>query len=384
MSNLCSRRDILASVGVAVAGCATGANQPEGPEAPGQLLSQWPVPNADIGRSNSIANAAGPTEKPAELWGIDTATEATKPVVVDGAAFVGTSDGSVQSLDARTGEENWQTTVGTTTNTPWATGDFVIISTEKELVALQQVDGSEVWRVDTNSRATVLGGSHGVYWIDESDPAVVALDLETGERRWRSEFSTPWKPIMFASDLAVFVSSGSSDNRVWRFFVENGDIDGPEPRPGGADFPTEQFYQDGSVYAVDAFFGTLHSTPVDDVRVGWSQDVSPGSGAGGGLLTGGIDSVYCTSNYHDAPGLYAVRKTSGSISWTKDIAATITGRPVSTSEVVLVPTNDGVQCYDSASGDHLWTHPNIQQRFVVVDDLIFEGGSGGVRALRAR
>ena len=364
------------------------------PAAPERVESAWPLPAADAGYTNGTT-ASGPTEPVAELWSADAGGPVSAPVVADGRLYVGRHDGTVLAVDARDGSERWRRSVGDGAGVPRAVGDRLYVPTPGALVALARGDGSETWRVDATDRADVVGpdgrflrpallvSESGVYSVaGEEPPAVVARSLADGSERWRTDIATPWDLPIFAGEDRIFVSSGTRDSRFWRLDADSGDRLGKAPRPGH-DFPAEQCYANGTVYAVDAFFGSVHATAVAEAGHGWSAGVNPG-GSGAGLLSYGGDRVYYTSNSEDGPNLYAFHGDGGT-GWSRDLTPEIVGRPVVAGETVVVPTDAGLRAFDPADGSDLWLRPGdaTGERVVVADDLVFATSGRAVRAFRA-
>ncbi|MEF8853436.1 MAG: PQQ-binding-like beta-propeller repeat protein [Haloarculaceae archaeon] len=359
----------------------TGAATPDGtPTAPASVGSDWPVPGADAGRSNAVP-AAGPTEAVAELWRVSAGTSLSAPVLAGSSVYVGGDDGTVRALDAATGESRWSVPAGDSAGTTRVVDGSVFVPVDGGLVALAPGDGREQWRVDTPDRRGLLVATHGVYWVDESGPTVVALGLD-GDERWRTDIADPWEPRVFASEDRVFISSGPYDSRFWRLTVDTGEQLNRDPRRG-ADFPAEQCYRDGTVYAVDAFFGNVDATAVTDTGSGWRASVPPGGEAGGGLVAVGADRVYYTANVDDEPGLTALSRSDGRVAWTAEVSPTILGRPAVGTDSVVVPTTDGLRGFDPADGNQQWASGvDVGDRGALADDLVFTTVDGSVVAYR--
>lgn len=385
-----SRRTLLASLPTAtLAGCS--ASNPDGgaddtpttpgdatpteprPSAPEHIDADWPMPAHDAGRSNYSPVASGPTDRVAELWTTAVDASLSGPVLADETLYVGGDDGTVRAVDAATGEERWQRPVGAPADTPWVHGDRLFVPTAEGIVALGVRDGTEAWRADTPGRVAVLVASHGIYWLTR-EPAVVALARTDGSERWRTALRDPWEPHLFAGEGSAFVSTGTNGRIPWTFAPETGDVVGDEPEPGH-DFPAERFALDGTVYAVDPFFGVVHG---DD----WSQGVAA---IGTYALSGGGDRVYYLADSGDEPGLYALSRTDGTVEWATDAVTAVVGRPVVADGSVLVRGQDALHCFDPAGGTERWSRPgdDVGTRFVVADDIVFTTRDGAIRAFRS-
>jgi outer membrane protein assembly factor BamB len=399
-----SRRALLASLGAAaVAGCldgggdatATGTDEPTRtgtptrtdtptatetatPEPPDSIETDWPAPAHDPGVSNGTAAAAGPTTRPAELWAVDLGAALSAPVVADGTVYVG-GDGTVHALDARTGDRRWEQSVDGTAGDPWVRDGRVFVPLDGSVAALDRADGTVVWTEETPDRAAFLVAPSGPYWLAGGDsPAVVAL-ADDGTERWRTDIADPWEPPLFAGAGSVFVSSGSYDSRFWVLDPDDGTVTDDRPR-SGADFPTEQYYRDGTVYAVDAFFGNVRTTPMTEDGHEWSQGVPPGGRLG--VMSGGADRAYYASGIDGEPSVTAMDATDGTVAWTATPDPPVTGRPVAAASVVLVPTDDGLRAFEPTDGAALWSLDAGGEGIAVVDDLLYAADGGTLRAYR--
>ena len=410
-----SRRAFLATLGIAaLGGCVgeetttptgrstptpsddTGRSTPQGtPDAPDSLDAAWPVPGAEPGRSNHAPGAAGPTEPVAELWSSAIPSSVTAPVVAGEALYVGADD-ALHALDARTGDQRWARSLSGPAQRPWVVGDSVYVPTGEAVVALAADDGSVRWDVSVPSKADggFLAADHGVYALtDGDDPAVVAFDRADGGERWRTDIGDPWTPHLFASDDAVFVSSGGQGSVPWRLAVDSGATVGDPPVPV-TDSPDPRFHRDGTVYSRDFLPAAVDARPAPGTDSGaqWRERISV---TGLGPLSAGADHVYCVAagdsveprgdEPDDGPGLYALGLTDGSRAWsTTDIDAATAGRPAVTDGAVIVPTADTLHCFDPADGTQRWAVPGdgIGETVIAVDDLVYTTDGETVRAFR--
>ncbi len=423
-----SHRAVLASIGtLALAGCTTGDDatddSPQGsspttasetepsptvtetptttseqttsstptpnPEPPSTIDAGWPMPGHGPGRSNFAPEVTGPTESVAELWEVTTDGGLSAPVVAEGLLFASSENGTVLSLDARTGEERWRQSVGGAAFTPRVMDGRVYVPTASSIVALAATDGREVWRADApnridasrsdeGQRATLVVAVHGAYWLSGGDaPEVVALALEDGSERWRREIHDPWSGPLFASEERVFLSTGTHGRIPWRFDPGSGSV-ADEPQRGN-DFPAERFVLDGTIYAVDHFFGIVHGD-------GWTAGRDAFATGPDYWLSGGESRVYYVPNVRGAPTtrLFALSQNDGETAWSADVGAGMASRPVVTAETVLVRSEDALACFDPADGTERWRRSidGIGERIVVADDLLFTTDGDAVRAFR--
>ncbi|MDP6627156.1 MAG: PQQ-binding-like beta-propeller repeat protein, partial [Methanopyri archaeon] len=111
--------------------------------------ADWPMFRLDTARTGAMG--PGPGAELAIAWNFTTGFPVySSPAVVDGTVYVGSWDGKMYTLDARTGEE--------------------------------------VWRFDTG---TAISSSpavhHGVVFFGAGDGLVYALDGRTGNEKWKYE-----------------------------------------------------------------------------------------------------------------------------------------------------------------------------------------------------
>ncbi len=111
----------------------------------------------------------------------------SSPVVANGAVYVGSKDGNVYAVDARTGVEQWHVTTGKAVYASPAVVDGVVYigSTDGFLYALDATTGEQRWRLETGvvqrSAPAVVGDV--VYVVGGN--LLWAVDTTTGGERWR-------------------------------------------------------------------------------------------------------------------------------------------------------------------------------------------------------
>ena len=144
------------------------------------------------------------------------------PVVRDDTLFV-SSRGSIRALDAATGEDLWETPIGTTVSAPlvWDSGWLIAVAENGNAIAFRASDGREIWRRPlraTTVHPPVPGGTDALY-LSLTDGRVVALRLTDGSVLWEQKL-----PGMLSQPAVapkrVFV--GSTDNFFYAFDAESG------------------------------------------------------------------------------------------------------------------------------------------------------------------
>jgi outer membrane protein assembly factor BamB len=242
-------------------------------------------------------------------WGHESGDAyVSSPVVAAGKVVVGSGDGRLYALDARSGHPVWQlATGGRVRSSPAVAGGVVFAgSMDGSLYAVELATGRLKWRFDTLGRSL----RSATYGFDrksvQSSPAVVegtvyvggrdgflyAIDAETGAEKWRFDHQVSW-----------VISSPA----VWDGKVYAGSSDG------------------GFLQAVDARTGR-EAWRIQIPAIVWSSPAI----AGTTLYAGDGDGV-----------LHAVDARTGRQRWTYRLGAGILGSPVPVGETVLVGSNDG-------------------------------------------
>ena len=161
---------------------------------------------------------------PAGRWDV----WASSPVISGSAVVIGGADGVVYALDLATGRTRWTARTGGRVRATPAVADGMVIvgSWDGRVYALDLATGAERWvhrtigdtldskafgfdRRAMQSSAAIADG--GVY-VGSRDGGLYALDLRTGERRWRATHRGSWvvgSPAVRAATVWV----GSSDGR---------------------------------------------------------------------------------------------------------------------------------------------------------------------------
>lgn len=148
------------------------------------------------------------------------------PTVVGGRVIVGSGDGVVRALDAGTGAELWQvSTGGRIRATPAVREDLVVIgSFDGKLYALNLEDGavrwtfategasmeSSEWGFDRRSIQSSAAVVDGTVYVGARDANLYAVDLASGQERWRTNDNTAWVISSPAVHEGVVYSATSS------------------------------------------------------------------------------------------------------------------------------------------------------------------------------
>ena len=179
--------------------------------------------------------------------------ESPRPVLADGAIFVGSGDASFHAVDAATGQRRWRVAVkGKVRSTALALGPNVIFGTwGGELHAANRATGKDVWLKDLKGPVTstpaIVGGR---LVVGTRGSALLALVPETGETAWTMGFWGSWVEstavqgddglgYIGSSDLRRVLCFDPKDGRiVWRTDVYGA--------PWGKPLLTDMYVYDGA------------------------------------------------------------------------------------------------------------------------------------------
>ena len=212
-------------------------------------------------------------------WGHESGDHfISSPTYVNGTVVIGSGDGAVSAIDARTGRVRWRArTAGRVRSSPAvAEGRVFVGSYDGRVYCFDLASGAERWHYDTEG-VTLASGSFGfdrrsiqsspavadgVVYVGARDGFLYALDAATGQLRWRVDHKVSWVITTPAvSEHTIF--AGSSDAH----FVQAVDTTGRELWRVNTDVPVWSspaiagnlvFFGDGAgrVHAVDRRSGT--------------------------------------------------------------------------------------------------------------------------------
>ncbi|HUF35125.1 MAG TPA: PQQ-binding-like beta-propeller repeat protein, partial [Gemmatimonadales bacterium] len=156
-----------------------------------------------------------------DAFGFDRRAVQGTAAVADGRVFVGSRDGGVYALDARTGERHWRVSH----HGSWVVGSpavregviYVGSSDGQFIHALDAADGAERWRVETRSNvlsSPLLAGGLLVVGTEANEARwgdLLALDPATGRLRWRLRMEEAIYSSPAAADRVIYVGSDAGE-----------------------------------------------------------------------------------------------------------------------------------------------------------------------------
>jgi outer membrane protein assembly factor BamB len=284
------------------------------------------------------------------LWEADVETSLSGGVgVYEGALFLGSSEGFVLKLDARSGERQWTTPLrGEILSAPQGNGKIVVAQTyDGKLQGLENETGKLLWTYDSNVPVLTVRGTstpivhNNLVYAGFANGRVLAFDVSNGAIVW---------------EVRVAISQGRSE--IERIV----DVDGTMDLKGSELYAAS--YQ-GSVVAID----------VENGRKLWQQKASSFSG-----VSQGFSNVYVA----DEDGtVTAYMRTGEGVRWTQDaLAYRELSRPTPVSSYVAVADFEGyVHVLSQVDGAFVGRvradDDGVRADMLSVDNVLYVFGNSG-------
>lgn len=372
-----TRRTVLAACGTAMlAGCsdiaALGSSAPPTECAPGEYT--WPMYGYDPAHTSHVpARDLPPADADAQRFSqtgtrTDGAVSVKAPPVVDNGITYVAGGVRVEARDIETGEQHWAIDPDDdVTASPVLACEALYVSTANETLALDRNDGSELWRADAGSHASV---SASPVTVDDMiyvvGSGVTALDAETGDELWHARTEHSANGIAVAG--RVYVGAGSNGSGEVAAITSSGDIWWRTTEPG-------QVYAapavtDETVYAVSKT-GTLTALAAADGSVEWQASVEEGVFEPPAVADGRV--IVEAGNGTQTMALDA---TTGDRLWTFETGVSSGAPVISGDRVLATGANTGIHVLDASTGDRLrhWPAENVGSQPVVAGDQLFYRG----------
>jgi len=267
------------------------------------------------------------------------------PVVYGDQIYAADVEGLVVSMDRLTGKVNWKKKLDKPVSGAVGAGyGLVLVGTLRgEVLALDVSTGEERWRSQVSSEVLAAPANGDIVLVQTQDDRLIALEIDTGAQRWSYE-----------SSPAVLTLRGT-----------------------GAPLLTNQLavagLSSGKVVALD----TRRGLPVWEQRVAIPQGRSELERVvdidGGLLLSGG--TLYVASYQGRAA---ALELESGRVLWQRD-ASSYSGAALGYGSVYLSLADGTVEGIDERSTTALWRNESLARRqlsapavfssYVVVGDI---------------
>jgi outer membrane protein assembly factor BamB len=328
---------LIALAGLASSACSDGSNP----------ASSSPSPSVSAGATSA------PTASDLLLWKFKTGgSSLTSPVVADGVVLVGSSDGYLHAVDARSGQESWKSPAGDPAGSSpvVADGTIYIASNDGYLHALDLKSGEERWTFkvrESSAYAHSPAASGRAVYIVGNDGRLCALDGRTGRRIWAVKTGgagmapapTAWgRTVYLGGGRGLEAYDAATGKKLWTY------------RPWGQGVYPDLVASDGMVYGrTGGFIQAVWAVDAQKGQRGWSLP-SDWPASSPPAVAGGV--AYFTSSDDDRL-LRAVDARSG-----KDVWASRTGwvdsRLAASDGVVCVVCGNKLFAVDARTGNERW------------------------------
>jgi outer membrane protein assembly factor BamB len=203
------------------------------------------TPSATSALTGSSAPDTGPFDS--HVAAIDLATQrplwdpvqlervSRTGVAVDGAtAFVGDNAGNIKAIDIGTGQVRWTRNTGGYLDTALAVSGGNVyaavqgsVNTTAAIVALNEANGSQVWRYEAGHRELVtapsVAGNAVLAGFAASSTSIRAIDATTGAERWESRVNTVPAPFGAPAVTEERVVGLDLDGQTYLFDLVSGE-----------------------------------------------------------------------------------------------------------------------------------------------------------------
>jgi polyvinyl alcohol dehydrogenase (cytochrome) len=432
-----------ASPGVGVVRTAGGAapampNAGTGAPAPTEPGHDWPMFGGDL--ANTRNNAAETTLSPTnvaqlkELWTFMGPSTTSTPAVVDGVVYLPGWDAKVYALRLDDGSTVWTATLpDMVDSSPSVTDTRVIVSDDNGAVhSIDRMTGALQWSkaVDTHAEAhlwsspavvpeaslVVVGVASGEEQVFTDMPtfrgSVVALDLATGEQRWRFETASAasgsgpgiavWaSPTIDLQRKLVYIGTGNNYTEpsgeyadsmlairldtgelAWSRQFTAGDI----YMIGGAQGPDFDIGSTATLFTVDGRdsvgigikSGHYYALDRDSGMVQWMTQLTAGSVLGGVISASAFAQgmVFVASNDQAAAGTQTIglNAKDGTIAWRHESPNLTYGGVAHANGVVYLGTTAGsIFALDGAKGTALWVDQTPESQPIAGSPVVADG-----------
>jgi outer membrane protein assembly factor BamB len=330
---------------------ATGQKSGRPAEAPFTVQTNWSMAGFDAHdtKFNPVENvlSSSNVSKLLSGWSFSTAGRypGSCPIIANGLAYLGSSDGNLYALNAYTGVKKWSIPSGsryTAASCPAIANNVLYIGTnDGTLSAFKASTGTTMWSVNTLGQiesSPVV--ANGLVYVSSFDNTLYAFNAKTGARVWgfattSALTSTPAVAnglvYLGAQDNNLYALNATTGTKVWSFATT-----GPVGSPAVTNGVVYAGSQDGNLYALNAATGAKVWSFATTRSIG-----SPAVGNG---------IVYASSQDGD---LYALDASSGSEMW----KSAESGVLALANGVIYSAANDGnLYALDAYSGSPLWSH----------------------------
>ena len=198
------------------------------PDAPSVRADGWQTLRGNVHRTGYTPVVLQPACSVSWVRHFDGERISTcvEPIVWRDRLFIGTHNGNLYALDARTGEPQWRFHIqGAFLHSPACAQDLVLAgNTDGRLYALDAGSGALRWSVDGGQGGFSASPAvdSGLAVIGSRSGNVLAVDIASGKRKWQRQVGAPVRQTAAIADSRVYVTA--EDLRVRCLDLHSGNV----------------------------------------------------------------------------------------------------------------------------------------------------------------
>lgn len=242
------------------------------------------------------------------------------PLVDGERVYHADNRGHVMAYDAFSGERLWRIGLDASINAgPSGSGDLLLFGGDAEVIALHKQDGSLAWRAPVSSEVLSLPAQQGEHVVVHTvDGNIIALDANSGIRRWRHSESVPTLSLRGGGNPVIvddLVLCGTANGKVVALDLKDGMLrwqttvavpSGRSELERMVDVDADLAVSDGVVYAV-SYQGNLVAMTLAGGQMMWNREVPSATG-----ISVDSEMLYVTDIDGD---VWALSRRGGAVMW---------------------------------------------------------------------